>query len=176
MGRLKSALKSRYAEREENINIYTPKNCEIVKLHFRGEVRLKTLLWLTRTLAVSTLVLRYMSHLYFLSFVFTRCPHLTLLLLSFQTIGSLASKYPTENQIVTGILVSKDFQFNIISANDLKEFSGIATSSILQKQSISYRASFSLLKYHLEQMFGVLEDIKKNDEVVGLKVCLKNRD
>src|SRR5690242_19892412 len=37
MGRLKSALKSRYAEREENINIYTPKNCEIVKLHFRGE-------------------------------------------------------------------------------------------------------------------------------------------
>ncbi|CAG8479359.1 5568_t:CDS:10 [Paraglomus occultum] len=127
MGRLKSALKSKYAEREENINIYTPKNCEIVKLHFRGEKMAKT-------------------------------------------IGTLASKYPTENQIVTGILVSKDFQFNIISASDLKEFSGIATSSILQKQTIGYRASFSLLRYHLEQMFGVLEEIVDNDEVVGLKI------
>ncbi|CAG8564415.1 6935_t:CDS:10 [Paraglomus brasilianum] len=127
MGRLKSALKSRYAEREENINIYTPKNCEIVKLHFRGEKMAKT-------------------------------------------IGTLASKYPTENQIVTGILVSKDFQFNIISASDLREFSGIATSSILQKQTIGYRASFSLLRYHLEQMFGVLEEIEDNDEVVGLKI------
>lgn len=37
MFRLKSALQSRYSEREENIKIYTPKNCETVKLHFRGE-------------------------------------------------------------------------------------------------------------------------------------------
>lgn len=37
MGRLKSALQSKYSEREENIKIYTPKNCETLKLHFRGE-------------------------------------------------------------------------------------------------------------------------------------------
>ena len=37
MGRLKSALQSRYAEREIPIHIYTPRNCETVQLYFRGE-------------------------------------------------------------------------------------------------------------------------------------------
>lgn len=37
MGRLKSALESKYKERSESIHIYTPKNCETVQLEFRGE-------------------------------------------------------------------------------------------------------------------------------------------
>lgn len=37
MYRLKSALQSKYSEKEENVTIYTPKNCDTVKLHFRGE-------------------------------------------------------------------------------------------------------------------------------------------
>ncbi|KAI8060768.1 beta-lactamase-like protein, partial [Gongronella butleri] len=43
MHRLKSALQSRYSEREENIKVYTPKNCETVSLHFRGEKMAKTI-------------------------------------------------------------------------------------------------------------------------------------
>lgn len=37
MSRLRSALKSKFAERKDDIQIYTPKNVEIVKLKFRGE-------------------------------------------------------------------------------------------------------------------------------------------
>jgi cleavage and polyadenylation specificity factor subunit 3 len=37
MYRLKSALQSKHSEKEENVTIYTPKNCDTVKLHFRGE-------------------------------------------------------------------------------------------------------------------------------------------
>lgn len=37
MGRLKSALMSKYSERDEDIHIFTPKNTETVKLYFRGE-------------------------------------------------------------------------------------------------------------------------------------------
>lgn len=37
MGRLRSALASRYAEREIPLHIHTPRNCETVELHFRGE-------------------------------------------------------------------------------------------------------------------------------------------
>ncbi|KAJ3277665.1 Cleavage and polyadenylation specificity factor subunit 3 [Borealophlyctis nickersoniae] len=37
MGRLRSALASRYAEREIGLKIFTPKNCETVELYFRGE-------------------------------------------------------------------------------------------------------------------------------------------
>lgn len=37
VSRLRSALKSKFAERKDDIQIYTPKNVEIVKLKFRGE-------------------------------------------------------------------------------------------------------------------------------------------
>ncbi|CAG8446625.1 20835_t:CDS:10 [Dentiscutata erythropus] len=122
MARLKSALQSKYVEREENIKIYSPKNCETVKLYFRGEKLAKA-------------------------------------------IGRLAAKYPAENQLVSGIIVSKDFQFNIMDPNDLKDFSGISTSAIIQKQTIAYHSSFSLLKYHLEQMYGPLEETLDDDQV-----------
>ncbi|CAG8525621.1 41_t:CDS:10 [Acaulospora colombiana] len=127
MARLKSALQSKYTEREENIKIYSPKNCETVKLHFRGEKLAKT-------------------------------------------IGKLAAKYPAEQQLVSGIIVSKDFQFNIMDPVDLKDFSGISTSAIIQKQTIAYHSSFSLLKYHLEQMYGLLEETLSNDSIPTLTI------
>ena len=37
MSRLRSALKTKFAERKDDIQIYTPRNVEIVKLKFRGE-------------------------------------------------------------------------------------------------------------------------------------------
>ncbi|CAG8723662.1 11430_t:CDS:10, partial [Acaulospora morrowiae] len=127
MARLKSALQSKYNEREENIKIYSPKNCETVKLHFRGEKLAKT-------------------------------------------IGKLAAKYPIEQQLVSGIIVSKDFQFNIMDPVDLKDFSGISTSAIIQKQTIAYHSSFSLLKYHLEQMYGPLEENLDNDSIPTMTI------
>ncbi|KAG9294026.1 hypothetical protein G9A89_019364 [Geosiphon pyriformis] len=121
MGRLKSALETKFKDRGDKIEVFSPKNCESVKLKFRGEKMAKT-------------------------------------------IGKLAAKTPKENQLFSGIIVSKDFQFNIMDPSELKDFSGIATSAILQKQSIYYRASFSLLKYHLEQMYVTLEEtIDEND-------------
>ncbi|KAJ3180773.1 hypothetical protein HK101_009943 [Irineochytrium annulatum] len=37
MGRLKSALAAKYSDREEQLHIFTPKNCETIELYFRGE-------------------------------------------------------------------------------------------------------------------------------------------
>lgn len=37
MSRLRSALKTKFAERKDDVQIYTPRNVEIVKLKFRGE-------------------------------------------------------------------------------------------------------------------------------------------
>lgn len=48
MGRLKAALQSRYAEREENVKVYSPRNCDSVKLYFRGEKMAKTIGTLAR--------------------------------------------------------------------------------------------------------------------------------
>ncbi|ORZ14076.1 beta-lactamase-like protein [Absidia repens] len=122
MYRLKSALQSKYSEREENIKIYTPKNCETVKLHFRGEKMAKT-------------------------------------------IGTLAAKYPTENQTLDGVILSKDYQLSIVSVEDMTELSGLITTVITQRQIVPFSAGIGLLKWHLEMMFGTVEetDLEKQD-------------
>jgi cleavage and polyadenylation specificity factor subunit 3 len=37
MLRLKVALQQKFADSEENTKVYTPRNCETLSLHFRGE-------------------------------------------------------------------------------------------------------------------------------------------
>ncbi|KAI8366660.1 beta-lactamase-like protein [Radiomyces spectabilis] len=122
MYRLKSALQSKYSEREENVKIYTPKNCDTVKLLFRGEKMAKT-------------------------------------------IGRLAEKYPTENQPLNGVIVSKDFQLNIMSPEDLNELAGLITTVVTQRQVVPFNAGVGLLKWHLEMMFGPIHesDLSKAD-------------
>lgn len=57
-----------------------------------------------------------------------------------------------------------------MDANDLKDFCGISTSTIMQKPTIAYHSSFSLLKYHLEQMFGTLKETLDSEHVPTLTV------
>lgn len=116
MHRLKSALQSKYSEREENIKIYTPKNCETVNLHFRGEKMAKT-------------------------------------------IGALAAKYPTENQSLDGVIVSKDYQLSIVSVEDLAELTGLITTVVTQRQIVPFSGGIGLLKWHLEMMFGTIQEV-----------------
>ncbi|KAI8577602.1 hypothetical protein K450DRAFT_212694 [Umbelopsis ramanniana AG] len=116
MLRLKVALQQKFADSEENTKVYTPRNCETLSLHFRGEKMAKT-------------------------------------------IGSLAAKYPTENQAISGILVAKDFQLNVMSPDDLNEYGGgLLTTVLTQRQSVPFRATFSLLQWHLEMMFGDIHE------------------
>ncbi|CAO3657388.1 unnamed protein product [Mucor hiemalis] len=121
MYRLKSVLQRKYHEKEENITIYTPKNCDTVKLHFRGEKMAKT-------------------------------------------IGRLAEKYPTENQPLSGILVVKDFQLNIMSPEDLNELGGLITTVVTQRQVVPFNAGIGLLKWHLEMMFGTIVETELSEE------------
>jgi cleavage and polyadenylation specificity factor subunit 3 len=58
-------------------------------------------------------------------------------------------------------LVAKDFQLNVMSPDDLNEYGGgLLTTVLTQRQSVPFRATFSLLKWHLEMMFG---DIHESD-------------
>ncbi|KAK9367824.1 Pre-mRNA 3'-end-processing endonuclease polyadenylation factor C-term-domain-containing protein [Lipomyces kononenkoae] len=75
-----------------------------------------------------------------------------------KVVGALAAKPPIGGQIISGILVQKNFEMSIMAADDLKEFSGLTTSSIIQRQSVAVEVSAELVKFHLEQMFGTLKD------------------
>ncbi|KAI8319624.1 Metallo-hydrolase/oxidoreductase [Martensiomyces pterosporus] len=74
-----------------------------------------------------------------------------------RVIGGLASKVPQEGDRASGILVQRDFKYTLVDAADLREFNDIAPVVIEQQQIIPYHSSFALLKYHLEQMFGQLQ-------------------
>ena len=43
---------------------------------------------------------------------------------------------------------------SLISPEDLREFAGLETNVVMQKQTIAFHGGLPLLKWHLEQMFG----------------------
>jgi cleavage and polyadenylation specificity factor subunit 3 len=115
MNRLKSALQRLFEEEREDhyhpaMDCYTPRNCEVVRLHFRGERLAKA-------------------------------------------IGSLVLERPFDGMFVRGLLVIKDFHHTLIDPKDLKEYTQLTTTTMMQRQCLPYHASFSLFKYYLEHMF-----------------------
>ncbi|KAI8894305.1 beta-lactamase-like protein, partial [Globomyces pollinis-pini] len=125
MGRLRSALQSKYAEREIPLHIHTPRNCETVELHFRGEKTAKI-------------------------------------------IGHLAAEEPKQGTLIEGVLTSKDFAFQIIDQSELVDFTELVVVPIIQKQTIVTHAPFGLIKWHLEQMYGTLIEIKGQYKVFNV--------
>ncbi|GAA5983299.1 hypothetical protein JCM10908_000230 [Rhodotorula pacifica] len=115
MSRLRSALKTKFAERKNDVQIYTPRNVETVRLKFRGERMAKAL-------------------------------------------GSLALTAPTPATPVSGLLVSKDFSYTLLSPADLREFTGLSTSVILQRQRLALSVSWDLVRWHLQGMYGKIAE------------------
>ncbi|KAJ3416498.1 Cleavage and polyadenylation specificity factor subunit 3 [Chytridiales sp. JEL 0842] len=129
MGRLKSALASRYAERDEQLHIYTPKNCEAVELYFRGEKMAKT-------------------------------------------IGDLAINPPKHGARIEGILVAKDFTYRLMTPSNLPEFTDLVSASLSQRLVIPCRAPLSLVRWHLESMFGIVKDGDDEDSFLVFNTVL----
>lgn len=55
---------------------------------------------------------------------------------------------------VSGILLGKDFDYEIIEASQLTEFTNLACFTLRQSQTFSCSAPFSLLQHHIAQLFG----------------------
>ena len=79
-------------------------------------------------------------------------------------LGSLATanKDLKDGSIIDGILVGKDFDYQLVSADDLTEFSQLRKVVFMQKQAISSQATPSLLEFHLVNLFGRAA-VKKED-------------
>ncbi|KAK4694158.1 hypothetical protein P7C70_g8785, partial [Phenoliferia sp. Uapishka_3] len=114
MSRLRSALKTKFGERKDDIQIYTPRNVEIVKLKFRGERMAKAL-------------------------------------------GTLAESSPTLGSSLSGLLVSKDFTYTFLAPSDLRDFTGLSTSVIMQRQRITVSVTWDLVRWHLQGMYGKIQ-------------------
>ncbi|KAF9244896.1 beta-lactamase-like protein [Melanogaster broomeanus] len=75
-----------------------------------------------------------------------------------KVIGTLAAKVPGEGDILSGLLVTRDHSSVLLDARDLRDFAGLPTSMVRQKQRIALGVSWELVCWHLEGMFGKFED------------------
>ncbi|WWC60144.1 endoribonuclease YSH1 [Kwoniella dejecticola CBS 10117] len=75
-----------------------------------------------------------------------------------KAIGSLAADRPVHGTPLKGLLVSKDFSYTLLDPKDLKDFTGLSTSSLVQKQAIPIGVDWSVIRWHLEGMYGEVEE------------------
>ena len=134
MTRLRNAMSHRYEQRFAASTapdsfamsrFYCPKNCETVTFEFRGEKFARVIGEAASSSKRTTL-----------------------------HPGTATACGGGEPECVQGILVGKDFEYEIVDASELSEFTNICLTSIKQQQTFSCSAPFSLLEYHITQLFG----------------------
>lgn len=77
---------------------------------------------------------------------------------------------PENTQLISGVLVQNDFKMSLMAAEDLREYAGLNTTSIMCKQRITLSAAgIDLIRWALEGTFGAVEEIgaKKRTMING---------
>ncbi|XP_064384544.1 cleavage and polyadenylation specificity factor subunit 3-like [Halichondria panicea] len=69
-----------------------------------------------------------------------------------KVMGGLAGGRPEEGQRLSGVLIKRGFNYHLIEPSDLANYTDLATSSVKQRQMVSFEAPFSLLTHHLRQL------------------------
>lgn len=75
-----------------------------------------------------------------------------------KAIGSIADNPPKPGSTLSGLLVSKDFAYTILDPKDLAEFTGLSTSTIIQRQRVALNVSWEMTRWHLEGMYGSVQE------------------
>lgn len=88
-------------------------------------------------------------------------------------VGKLASLVkPEENAVISGVLVKKNFKYQIMLPEDLPKYTDLAVTEVLQRQSVPFTGNPRTLLSELNVVCGSLDAIKssKNYDVVGVKI------
>ncbi|KAK5662864.1 hypothetical protein OQA88_6275 [Cercophora sp. LCS_1] len=123
MMRLKSKLLSLNANKTDKVKVFSPRNCEELRIPFKTDKTAKV-------------------------------------------VGKLASIPPSvpdvesndEPPLITGVLVQNDFKLSLMAPEDLREYAGLMTTTIVCKQRYKLSAAgIDLVKWALEGTFGSVE-------------------
>ncbi|KZP17938.1 Metallo-hydrolase/oxidoreductase [Athelia psychrophila] len=87
-----------------------------------------------------------------------------------KAIGTLAAKPPQPNDIVSGLLVAKDYSYTLLDPRDLRDFAGLSTCTVTQRQKIVLGVRWDLVRWHLEGMFGSVEEGVDKDGIQTMRV------
>ncbi|KAF8971137.1 beta-lactamase-like protein [Flammula alnicola] len=87
-----------------------------------------------------------------------------------KAIGTLADKPPKTNDVLSGLLVAKDYSYTLLDPRDLRDFAGLTTCTVTQRQKIVLGVGWNLVKWHLEGMYGSVEEGLDKDGVPAMRV------
>lgn len=83
-----------------------------------------------------------------------------------KVVGRLAQISPPKSddfendQPISGVLVQSDFKLSLMAPEDLREYAGLTTTTVMCKQRITlHAASTELIKWALEGTFGTIDEI-----------------
>ena len=141
MMRLKSKLLSLNANKSVPTKIYSPANCEELRIPFRQDKVAKVVGRLANQIHPPTSLPSPPS--------------------STDEDGPNEKKSKTnDSQIVSGVLVQNDFKLSLMAPEDLKEYAGLTTTTILCRQRLTLSAAgVDLIKWALEGTFGTIRTL-----------------
>ncbi|KAL2041028.1 hypothetical protein N7G274_006486 [Stereocaulon virgatum] len=85
-----------------------------------------------------------------------------------KVVGQLAQIPPPKSsdqddeRLITGVLVQNDFKMSLMAPEDLREYAGLTTTTIMCKQNLTLSAAgLDLIKWALEGTFGAIEEMER---------------
>ncbi|OBA17038.1 Metallo-hydrolase/oxidoreductase [Metschnikowia bicuspidata var. bicuspidata NRRL YB-4993] len=190
MGRLKSALLSRYSSRkgtEEEVRVFNPRNCEDLQIGITSAKIAKVVGSLAE--AESRLIKDFMSKELKKSKIEEihdeeeikderndvkmnenpadqlQAEVSTKATNGKKTDEKVEDKLINSGIIVSGVLISKDFDLNLLQLDDIHEFTQLTTSVVKSNIKLKIESSVSLISWHLEQMFGYINVINDSEDI-----------
>ncbi|KAI5953688.1 YSH1 [Candida jiufengensis] len=168
MGRLKSALLSKYSSRrgtDREVKVYNPKICEELIIKFKGLKVAKVLGSLAEEQLhqlkqeIEDQVKKDEEKI---TEIKEENGEDNKMEVDEKESGNVSVFKP--GQIVSGVLVSKDFDLNLVQLQDLNVFTQLSTSIVKSKINLKINADISLMIWHLEQMFGYINIVTDDEE------------
>ncbi|XP_078481154.1 cleavage and polyadenylation specificity factor subunit 3 [Ciona intestinalis] len=87
-----------------------------------------------------------------------------------KVMGELATTKPKHGDKLSGILVKRNFNYHILAPSDLSAHTNLTMSTLTQRQSVTFTASLSLLKYYLHQLSDDVVVLPLSNGREGLRV------
>lgn len=143
MMRLKSKLLSLNVNRTTPVKVFSPANCEELRIPFRQDKIAKVVGRLANQIQISAAPPSPPSS-------------------EEEEAMREDKKIKTSigDQVVSGVLVQNDFKLSLMAPEDLKEYAGLTTTTIVCRQRLTLAAaSLELIKWALEGTFGAIKTI-----------------
>ncbi|KAF2714878.1 hypothetical protein K504DRAFT_457067 [Pleomassaria siparia CBS 279.74] len=149
MTRLKSKLLSFNAHKSVPTKIYSPANCEEVRIPFKTDKIAKVVGKLASIPPPLPLKVKLEGE---------------------EDDSDDEDDDQAQDQYITGVLIQNDFKISLMAPEDLKEYAGLTTTTLVCRQHLTLSAAgVELIRWALEGTFGAIKENKVTDLAINGK-------